>query len=75
MVVSPQKNRYFLIDPFQIKNLFYPIFLCIILELIDLRIDVLIPLVMGVLLHFLKLDKLLMLISKKIDGKIISEKV
>ena len=72
MAMDPHKNRYFLIDPFQIKNLFYPIFLCIILEFINLRVDIVIPLVLGVLLELLKLDRFLMFISKKIDGKIIS---
>ena len=71
MVANPHISRYFLIDPFQIKNLFYPIFLSIILELIDPRVDLLIPLIMGVLLYLLKMDRCLIFISSKIDEKIV----
>ena len=72
---APHAKRYFLIFPFQIKAGFYPILLVAILEIFGLRIDVLLGLGIGILFYFLKIETFLLFLSKRIETKIVSDKM
>ena len=77
MMSRPSDIRYFLIDPFQIKCLFYPIFVIVILIMMGWRVD---------FLYTIALAAILVLLSKKfeegfrkfcmlVDRKVVSEKM
>ncbi len=50
----PEGIKYLIIEPFQIKSRFYPALFFLVLSIGGLRVDLLIPLVLGILLHFIK---------------------
>ena len=68
MISEPSHQRYFICEPFQIKAAYYPLFLVIVLELLGLRIDVLIPLVLAFIQEKMKFDNILMFLGRKVDG-------
>lgn len=54
--------------PLQIKTKLYPIFLIILLELIEYRVDVILVYIAGLLFDFLNLKKLGVFLSKRCHG-------
>lgn len=60
--------------PLSIKCLFYPIALAVLLELLGLRVDILITLIISVMLTVLKFDRFIIWLSVKIDRRLASEK-
>ena len=75
MIRKPSALRYFLVDPFQIKCLFYPIFLGAILELIKIRIDLILGMLLAFLLALVSFDRLLKKMCLILDMKLISERI
>lgn len=74
MISKPNEQRYFLIDPFAIKNLFYPIFLAVLLELMGLRFDIIHAFLVSAVLLLIRFDKFVAWLCQKIDKKIIGER-
>lgn len=74
MINQPSAIRYFLIDPFQLKCLFYPLFLALLLQLFSWRIDIFytVPIV-GLFILLNKAKKHVIRICTKIDTKVVTE--
>mgnify|MGYP006995458366 CR=1 FL=1 len=74
MIIKNNQIRYFIISSFQIKFLFYPIFLWIILEFLGLRFDILSALLISLLCTAIRFDDVLLWLCKKLDNKLIGKK-
>lgn len=60
------------IEPFQVKAKFYPMFFFVILTIADIRVDLLIPIIFGIICHFTRVKKALILLSSKLDERFVN---
>lgn len=72
---DPDGIKYLFIEPFQLKSKFYPIFYFVLLTIGGVRVDLLVPIVLGLILHFTKCNTLLTRMSEFLDSKLLNERM
>lgn len=72
---DPDGIKYLFIEPFQLKSKFYPIFYFVLLTIGGVRVDLLVPIIFGLMLHFTKCNNLLTRMSEFLDSKLLNEKM
>jgi hypothetical protein len=74
MMMKGKERRYFLIGSWQIRYFFYPIFLGLVLELFGLRVDLVGALIVALVCVGGRVDRMVLWISRKIDGKVMGKR-
>lgn len=72
-IKDPESLKYLFIEPFQVKAKFYPLFFFFILLLSGIRVDLLVPIVLGGLFHLIRCNNLITSISTYLDDKLLTE--
>jgi|LakMenEpi03Aug12_release.lakeMendotaPanAssembly.Ray.scaffolds.fasta_scaffold986508_1 hypothetical protein len=72
---DPDSIKYLFIEPFQLKSKFYPIFYFVLLTFGGVRADLLVPITLGLIIHFIKCNSFLTALSDYLDLKFLNEKM
>jgi hypothetical protein len=72
---DPQSLKYLFIEPFQVKAKFYPLFFFALLMLGSIRVDLLVPIILGAVFHLTSCNSLITRISTFLDDRFLSEQL
>ena len=72
---DPDGIKYLFIEPFQLKSKFYPIFYFVLLTIGGVRADLLIPITLGLIIHFTNCSSFMTTLSEYLDSKFLNEKM
>jgi len=74
-LLTPLAIKYIVIQPFQILARFYPFVVFFTLMLSSLRVDLIVCIVVGVLLHFSQYRRAVTWLAEKLDTGVVGERM
>jgi hypothetical protein len=72
---EPEDIKYLFIEPFQVKSKFYPLFYFALLTIGGVRVDLIVPIVLGIIINFTKCNNFTTRLSEYLDSKFLNEKM
>lgn len=74
-MAEPEVLKYYLTHPLQITSRYYPLLFLVVLLLASLRIDPVVPCLVGVILHFAKFRVCAGALALKIEERLYGERM